>query len=688
MHQPRYVHPVTGRPVLPWVRLHAAAGYLDMARALERHPGVRVTVNFVPSLLEQLELLLAGGRDELEELAERPADTLSEGERRSVVARSFSVRWDRAIEPRRRYAELLQKRGRGPRPDATASWSPGELRDLQCLFLLAWLGFAAREDDPAIDELDRKGRDFGEDEKRVLLAAVRRAAQAVLPAWRRLAEAGRVELSSSPLYHPIVPLIVDSDVARRSRPGDVLPPRFAWPEDARAQIRMAQEKHERVFGRRPAGMWPPEGSLSPEAVELYAACGIRWLAGDQETLSRSLYGEPAGWPPPAARVWSHAGVDLVFRDRELSDRIGFRYAELPAEEAAEDLLAGARAAGEDGVVGIFLDGENAWEGYPRRGADFLDALWGRLEQAAERGEARARTIGEAVAERGPGAKLMRLHSGSWIDASFRIWIGDPEKNRAWAQLGRARERLAAAERAGASGPGVETARRLILMAEGSDWFWWYGEPFSSAEDPIFDELFRAHLAAVWRALGDDPPRALDEPIGKGGEVLRAAPTAFVRPRMDGKAHRFFDWQGAAKHDVGRGTTMASGETPAVERAFVGFEPERLHLRLDPSRPDRRRVCSAHMRLHLAVGSHETSLHILLGAADGGPELRAAGGTLGATEVVELSLPFAAIGASPRDEVRLWFTLEFAGIPFARVPRDGTIVVVAPWPGWEDEHWSA
>src|SRR5262249_43226603 len=377
MHQPRYIHPVTGRPLLPWVRLHASSGYLDMARALERRPGVRVTVNFVPSLVEQIELMLAWARDALEAAAEKPSADLDESERRLLLARCFSVRRDRAIAPRPRYAELLAKRGEKVAPgelaDKSRTFSTAELTDLQCLFLLAWLGFAAREDQPEVRALDDKGRGFSEDDKRTLLAAVRRAAAAVLPAWRKLAERGQVELSTTPYYHPIVPLLVDTEAARRARPHDPMPPRFAYPEDARAHVARALEYHTRAFGARARGMWPAEGSLSPEAAAIYGELGVRWLAGDEETLHRSLDAPVAR---ARAHAWRFAGVDLVFRDRELSDRIGFRYADVPAATAAADLVAGARASGgEGGVCGIFLDGENAWEAYPRRGADFLDALY-------------------------------------------------------------------------------------------------------------------------------------------------------------------------------------------------------------------------------------------------------------------------------------------------------------------------
>ncbi len=680
MHQPRYVHPMTGRPVLPWVRLHAASGYLDMARALERRPGARVTVNFVPSLVDQIDMLLHGARDALEELAERPAADLVESERLYVLARSFSVRRDRALETRPRYAELLAKRGEDTHPDVLAvrgrRFTSAEIRDLECLFLLAWLGFAARQDDPEIDVLDAKGRNYTEEEKRYLLLAVRRAAAAVIPAWRRLAERGQVELAASPYYHPIVPLVLDTSAARRARPDDALPPRFFRADDAEAQIRRAQAAHARAFGGPPQGMWPPEGSLSPEAVSLYGACGVRWLGGDEEVLRRSIV-DPDG----ALRVWRWDGVDLVFRSRDLSDRIGFRYADVPAETAADDFVTSARALG-DGLVGVFLDGENAWESYPKRGAYFLDALYARLEEGQP---VRARTMSEAIAEHGPGRTLPRLHSGSWIDASFRIWIGDPLKNRAWAALGQAR--AAVAQASGGDARGAEAAIELLLAAEGSDWFWWYGEPFSSAEDPIFDELFRAHLEAAWRAVGREPPDSLDEPIdGEQPAVRPAVPTATIHPRIDGRARLYYEWLGAALYEVGRGAAMADSGHP-IDRMYLGFGDDTLYLRIDPRRPDRARVARSLIVLRIKVGGTDHVLRIATDAPDGGAAFAETGGSVGVADVVELAIPLAALGTKPRDALRVWMTFESGGVTFARLPRDGVISAVVPWPGWDDENWT-
>lgn len=510
MHQPRYAHPRTGKLIVPWVRLHACSGYLDMARMLERHPEIRVTVNFVPSLVEQMEELCAGKKDDLELLAERPADTLDKDEQKSLIARSFSVA-HRAIVARPRLAALQEKR-RSREP-----FHIQDLRDLSCLFALGWLGFAAHEDDPEIGKLDRKGYDYTEEDKAYLLAAVRKAAAAVLPAWRALAAEGRVELSTSPYYHPIVPLLLDTDIARVSLPHDPLPPRLSLKADAREQIVRAQKAHARAFGHRARGMWPPEGSLSSEAVELYKSCGVEWLCGDVHTLARSL---PHPEHNPHSKLYHHKDVSLAFRDQDISDRIGFRYAHMNESAAVDDLVGASRhLAGEDGAAFIFLDGENPWETFNHRGEPFLETLYQRLAFEARSGRIHTRTMSEVVARRGPGVPLEHLHPGSWIGAAYRIWIGDGAKNRAWTALRAAHERFDAARSAQRHDPAhIAKAREHLLVAEGSDWFWWFGEPNSSAEDPLYDELFRGHLKEAYQALGEEPPVDLDHPIA----VPRAA----------------------------------------------------------------------------------------------------------------------------------------------------------------------
>ncbi|HEY6101360.1 MAG TPA: glycoside hydrolase, partial [Anaeromyxobacter sp.] len=238
MHQPPYQDAETGEYLMPWVRLHATRAYYDMAWMLERHPRIRCTVNFTPVLLEQLEDYVAGtARDRFLELTDRPAGELGPEERQAILRSFFMVDWERHVRPVPRYSELLQKRGRDVRHADVARLAAGftedELTDLQVHFNLAWMGFGARADDEGIRALHEKGRDYSREDVAYLLGAQREIVGQIVPRWRALAQRGQVELSTTPYYHPILPLVCDTDAARRALPAVALPPRFAHPEDAR-----------------------------------------------------------------------------------------------------------------------------------------------------------------------------------------------------------------------------------------------------------------------------------------------------------------------------------------------------------------------------------------------------------------------------------------------------------------------
>ncbi|HZS36474.1 MAG TPA: glycoside hydrolase [Polyangia bacterium] len=713
MHQPQYVDPRTGRAELPWVRLHGARAYLDVARLLEEYPHVKLTVNFVPSLTAQLEAIGAGrARDAWLEVAEKPTADLTPPERELLVTRFFSLNWGRGIDPRPRYRELLDKRGRSASAEElrqrAAQFSDGELRDLTVLFYLSWLGFAAREGHRELEALERKGRGFDRDDFQLVVERQQAACASVLPAWRALADRGQVELSASPFYHPIVPLLLDSDVARRARPDLQLPARYSAPDDARAQIERGAESHRRVFGERPRGMWPPEGSISPEAVAAYHAAGVGWLASDEGNLWRSfeLAGRAQVPRGELYRAYRHGGVDLVFRDREASDRIGFSYAHGDPGEGAADLLRRAREAAErstapasdPALVPLFLDGENPWEAYPDSGQPFLRALFAGL---APGGAVESASIAQHLAEARERVELPSLHSGSWIDSDFHIWIGDPIKNRAWELLGKVRRRFERALADGTAPDRVEAAHEALLAAEGSDWFWWFGEPFHSAEDALFDRLFRAHLQGVLAALGDPIPEELERPVApshgaRGSEGLRA-PYAFIRPRIDaGHAPSFYEWHGAGRYDVPRGAAMA--DTPMIERIHFGFDPATLYLRLDAAPARAAELDGATLEIEIAAGARRLRVRVSGEKGDDGWRLYEAegdawrdlgtGAPASARRPLELGVGFARLGVVPGEKLELAFRILRGEVALARYPQDGALALTVPDASFEAENWSA
>ena len=484
MHQPDYRDPRTGRPGMPWVRLHAVRGYTDVA-ALVAETDAAVTINVVPSLLEQLAYYAEGGTDRWEQLSLTPAEALTPAERAFIVERFVHGHPAmRAVSPR--YRELCGRVASLTRAD--------ELRDLQVWSNLAWMGFTARKD-PLIRGLIEQDRDFSHEQLVALMAAQRSLVEGVLPRWRALKH-----ISASPRCHPILPLLVNLEHTRRALPhlpAD-LGASFAWPEDALRQLVEGRAAVEAALGTAPQGLWPSEGSLSPEALELVAEAGFRWVGADEGLLRRSQLSAPAAVHGP----WDAGlgGLRLLFRDRGLSDRVGFDYHQVPGWRAAADLLAAADAVvaaggAREGVVPIMLDGENPWEACPDAGEGLLRALF-----ASDR----LVTMDEAAAAPCLGT-VERLHTGSWINADLAVWAGEEEDFLAWAQLGALRQAWEDAGRPEAAWP-------AIAAAEGSDWFWWYGPQFQTPFADFFDALFRAHLAAGWRALGLEPPAALSAPI--------------------------------------------------------------------------------------------------------------------------------------------------------------------------------
>jgi alpha-amylase/alpha-mannosidase (GH57 family) len=711
MHQPLYREPVTGEYLLPWVRLHATRAYNDMAWMLDRHPAIRCTVNFTPVLLEQLEDYVEGrARDRWLDLTARPAADLTLDQRVAILRSFFMVGWEQNVQPLPRYWELLQKRGRDVRHvDVTRlarAFTDKELTDLQVLFNLAWCGFGALADDEGLRALREKGSDFDRADVDYLLAAQRRILAGIVPRWRALAERGQVELSSTPYFHPILPLLCDTDSALRALPGLSLPLRFAHPEDARWHVRAAIARHERTFGTRPAGMWPAEGSVSPEALEVLAEEGIRWAASDEGVLLHSL-------DPSASRLgslfrpWRVAAgrggdVRMLFRDRSLSDVIGFTYAKIPARDAAADFVANVLTCGAawqhaglqgPATVGVFLDGENAWEYYPRSGRDFLDALYRGIEASPD---LETVTMSEAVAD-ADAAVIPRIHTGSWIESSFRIWIGHREDMEAWIALGRARDAVTAAEEAGKVPKEVlEQARRHVYAAEGSDWFWWYGEDFSTELAVEFDSLFRGHVARAALLVGAPPPREALEPIKRLGAAVDGdakplrEPTVLLSPRIDGRETTYFEWQGAGLYRPGQHRGSMFGGAQAFCALHFGFDAASLFIRLDPAESPARTVeVATALRLSFHDGDRITDVLIPI-AADGqvhpGARGEAAVGEVCFAEVLELVVPFAPLGLAPG--ARAAFTLHVlrGDVEVERLPRYGFVVFEVPDQDFERIHW--
>ncbi len=354
MHQPYYKDPLSGYYRLPWVRLHGTKDYLDMVEILKDFPSIRQNFNLVPSLLEQLMDYSEGSAKDLYlEISRKNAKELGEDEKIFILENFFLAHWNNMIRPFPRYHELLVKRGtrviKSDLARAMKYFTDDDFLDLQVFFNLCWIDPLFREKDPFLRVLSEKGHGFTEEEKALLLQKQLEIVGRIIPTYKEMALGGQIELSFSPFYHPILPLLCDTDASRVAMPNVPLPrQRFLHPEDAEAQIRTGIEYFGKVFGFRPAGMWPSEGSVSEDVVRLAARNGVRWLATDEGILSNSLNkrlrdnsGNLTG-PDLLYRPYTYEGVSLVFRDHVISDLLGFVYSQWDPKKAAEDLISRLR----------------------------------------------------------------------------------------------------------------------------------------------------------------------------------------------------------------------------------------------------------------------------------------------------------------------------------------------------------
>lgn len=543
-HQPMYQRQAAadarGSIVLPWVRLHTLRDYVSMPMLALEYPGLQVTFNLTPCLLDQVEAYVAGATDRALELTLIPAEVLGDQERREVLATFFDASELHQIRPHRRYRELHALREAGHR------WNPGELRDLQMWANLAWFAAEFRQRDVplptgevvSIAHLVRKERDFDQSDLCAMVEEQRKLLRAVVPAHRLLVERSGGELTTSPYFHPVLPLLIDSADATIDLDGATAPPPFSAADDAEAQIATAIAAHARRFGAPPRGFWPSEAAVSPAVIPLLARHGIEWTATDEGVLARSgRWGYEVERPDVLYRGYRvgapDASLAVLFRDQALSDDIGFTLQhEADPERAAERWLEHLRARANelapegDAIITVVVDGENPWGGYADDGRPFLRALYRRLVSADDVATITPGAWVGGMPDDGVAAHpasglplVSPLFAGSWIDEAgsrygvdHGTWIGEPDENEAWALVAAARRWLLDRPRV------PPAALRALHAAEGSDWFWWLGRDHASDVATTFEAIFRDHLASVYRLAGGEPPAGLARPLPFGDAV--------------------------------------------------------------------------------------------------------------------------------------------------------------------------
>jgi alpha-amylase/alpha-mannosidase (GH57 family) len=521
MHQPWYR--VDGRFTQPWVYLHAIKDYADMAAHLETVPGARAVVNFVPILLEQIDLYRTALAQFIEHgtpLDDPLLDALARldlpndpHERAALLEQCRHVNEKHVLGRYPAYAHLIEMLS----PSAHARYlNDAYFADLLVWFHLAWLGEHTRRHDPRIQALLAKEHGYSSVDRRVLVGVIRELLDSVVERYRRLQADARVELAVSPWAHPILPLLLDYRTARAALPHADLPQHPEYPGGAdrvRWHLERARHVATQHFGCEPGGCWPSEGAISAAAAEAIAAAGFVWCASGGGVLANSL---AAGHQTAECqhRPFEAGGTACFFRDDGLSDLIGFTYCDWHADDAVANLIGHLETIGRhcdrpDAVVAIVLDGENAWESYPHNGYEFLQALYRGLAQHAD---LRLTTFSDYLRDHPATERLREVVAGSWVYGTLSTWMGDADKNRAWDLLSIAKQHY---DRRRGELVNAEECERLLAICEGSDWFWWLGEHNAAAVVARFEALFRAHLRVLYHALGVALPAELEQPLSHG-----------------------------------------------------------------------------------------------------------------------------------------------------------------------------
>jgi len=565
-HQPSYVDPISEQLLGPWVRTHGTKDYYDMAAMLEHYPDVHCTINLTSSLLFQLQeyyvarlvpfldkekkyidsdayfAKFGGKTDPWIDLALKPTDSFTSRDREYLLTNEWNAFGISEVMIQRfpQYFALREHF----RDVGVGGLTVQEMRSIKFWFFATYFDPDFLEhpvklaSGKVVDLTDcirctKNGQYVSTNLiteqmcNRIVAEAVK-VLEAIVPIHKKLMfhpalKEGQIELLTTPFYHPILPLIIDSDVAKICQPNDPMPARFHYPQDAEAQVEKAICYFKELFGEKPIGMWPAEGAVSQDVLEVFERKGIKWIATDEKILFNSRCEHRECYYPYASKY----NVALVFRNTELSDKIGFVYKDFNGKDAAHDFINRVlhfcpREGEGDRLLTVILDGENAWEWYKydNDGKNFLHTLYSELTKRFETKEIVTTTVSEYITGNPKRGILPHpidsmhtiewLWPGSWINANYDTWIGDEEENQAWEYLRAAREDL---EKSGISSPDYSVplpeknskqyyahmAWESLYAAEGSDWFWWYGTDQSapSGLEP-FDKIFLTHLNNIYQ----------------------------------------------------------------------------------------------------------------------------------------------------------------------------------------------
>lgn len=588
MHQPEYRLTSDGDYLMAWVRLHAVKDYLDMIKIVDNFKDIKVNVNLVPVLLDSLiDYGENGAHDLHSRLTVTPVEDLNVQDKEFILNNFFDANYKTMIFPYPQYDKLLKKRQEMSEVDVDA-FSDGEYSDLMALFNLVWFDPTFVEKNPEIKRLVKKGKNYTLNDRIKIIELQREIIRKIIPTYREYVSAGKVEVTTSPYYHPILPVLLDiKSVKIQNTEG--LPSDLKMSQDAKIQTKTALDRVEELLGKRPKGIWPSEHCVSPKELDLFRDLGVEWSISDEGILASSINFEfvrdfKGYLEEPYHLVKSYEyknGLKMIFRNAMIANLISFEYPNYDSEMAAKDLFERIKviqskllsSPDENHLLTIAMDGENSWENYPKDGEVFLKTLYALID-----GDETLETvlISDYLEKEQHHKPLNKIKSGSWINKSFKLWIDEPVKNTAWQYLKRVRDDFGEFIKHNPNAQNIDSARRELYICEGSDWFWWYGEPNDSGRDNIFDYLFREHLKNVYHELGVESPEFLDNSLLEINSGLSKYPKGEIQPIIDGQQISDDEWLNAGFIDIPDGPVMR--ENKFFDKIRFGCDRNNFYLR--------------------------------------------------------------------------------------------------------------
>lgn len=595
MHQPVYQLSPTGDFLMPWVRLHAVKDYLDMALWAKKFDKLKLNFNFVPVLINAI---INYGENEAHDIHSKltitPQDELTNEDKIFILNNFFDANYQTMILANPEYHRLYQIVQSSGTED-TSIFSNQEYADLMALFNLAWIDPSFKTSNSELKKLVKKGKNYTLEDRIAIIQIQRDIIKKIIPTIRKLIEKNKIEITTSPYYHPILPILLDyKNIKKNSSPANDLQD-LKTDLDAKMQTKMALDRIEEVFGKRPRGVWPSEQCVSAKTLEMLSSLGVEWSLSDEGILANSInfefehdfkgyIKEPYHLLKTYKYKTSTSDLKMVFRESTIPNLIGFEYQNHNPIATANDLYDRIKvlqskilsSPDNEHLLTIALDGENCWENYLEDGASFLKTLYTLI---TEDDSLETVLLSDYLEKTKEDKLLPKIASGSWINRNFKLWIDEPVKDIAWTYLKRVRQDFANFVKREPLNPNIELARRELFICEGSDWFWWYGEPNDSGRDNIFDFLFRTHLKNVYRYLDLDTPKYLDDPLS---DISTSKPSKYpkslITPNINGKnvVDEDDEWNNAGYIEIPDGPVLR--ESKLFDKIRFGNDQNNFYLK--------------------------------------------------------------------------------------------------------------